>query len=79
MGLGSLALDFQGDIRAALVPDLHLISGLIAALIKDLLHLVADRGGVGKGMIFHRVRDPAHLNPVVQHAHDGEFCFDGFC
>ena len=65
MGPGSFALDFQRNVRPGLVRDFDAISVLVAALVKEFLHFAPDRVGIGERMIFHRVRDPAHLNRVV--------------
>src|ERR1700730_6253948 len=67
---GWLALDLECDIFAALIPDHPFVSVLVAAGIENVLHFVADRGGIREGMQFAHVGKAAHLKRLVQHMAD---------
>src|SRR5258706_15191568 len=67
---GWLALDLQCDVPAPPVPNDDLVSILVAARIKNNLHLVADFRGISEGMKLTHVDKAAHLDGLVEHVHD---------
>ncbi len=77
-GLDGLPLTLSATSLAGVIPDFHFVSILVAAVIKNILHLVANLRRVSKCVKLAHVGKAAHLNRLVQHVQHFEARLDYF-